>query len=322
MASRGAEMRGRTAIVGVGATAQGEHPGSSGDELALDAARLALRDAGIERAAVDGLVTCRSNAGQGVDTRIGEMLGLSPALQRHARLRHLQLLTASRGDGDRRRNGRHGPALLRHQPAQRAARLRRRRCGRRPRGAASAWCTSRARRRWRSRATSTITARPRSSSRMIAVAQREWAQLNPGAIFREPLSLEDTCAPALPRRAAAARRRDDDLRRRRGGRDDDRRARPRAPARARLSARDGAAHRPRARRRTRVSFSAGLHAAGRGGGVRARRAHAGRHRRALHPGPDRASGCCRCSSTTASARRARRARSSPSGTPTPAAICR
>lgn len=67
------------AIIGVGATHQGELPGLSGDEIAVDALRLALADAGIAKSQLDGLVTCRSYGGQGVDTDIGRLLGLNPS---------------------------------------------------------------------------------------------------------------------------------------------------------------------------------------------------------------------------------------------------
>ena len=71
-------IRGSVAIVGVGTTAQGELPGKSADEIAVDAFRLALADAGLIKDAVDGLVTCRAYGGFGVDTEIGRLAGLNP----------------------------------------------------------------------------------------------------------------------------------------------------------------------------------------------------------------------------------------------------
>lgn len=71
-------IRGQVAVVGVGTTAQGELPGKSADEIAVDAFRLALADAGISKDAVDGLITCRSYGGFGIDTEIGRLAGLNP----------------------------------------------------------------------------------------------------------------------------------------------------------------------------------------------------------------------------------------------------
>ena len=55
-------IRGRTAIVGVGDTDVGKVPQRSATGLCIDAAMLALADAGIGKDAVDGLVTCNSMA--------------------------------------------------------------------------------------------------------------------------------------------------------------------------------------------------------------------------------------------------------------------
>jgi acetyl-CoA acetyltransferase len=66
------------AVVGIGATPQGRHPNKSADDLAVDAAVLALSDAGIPKAQIDGLITCKSRGGNGGDVAIGKMLGLNP----------------------------------------------------------------------------------------------------------------------------------------------------------------------------------------------------------------------------------------------------
>jgi acetyl-CoA acetyltransferase len=66
-------------IIGAGATAQGELPGLSPDEIAVDAARLALADAGIDKGEIDGLITCKAYGGFGIDTDIGRLLGINPA---------------------------------------------------------------------------------------------------------------------------------------------------------------------------------------------------------------------------------------------------
>src|SRR4051812_31049857 len=70
--------RGGVAVVGVGVTPQGELPGRSADEIAVEAFRLALDDAGVDKHAVDGLITCRSVVGRGIDIDIGRIAGLNP----------------------------------------------------------------------------------------------------------------------------------------------------------------------------------------------------------------------------------------------------
>jgi hypothetical protein len=72
----------RTAIVGIGATEQGEIPGETANQIAVRAAALALADAGIDKLAIDGLVTCkppRSAENSGIDEDMGFMLGINPA---------------------------------------------------------------------------------------------------------------------------------------------------------------------------------------------------------------------------------------------------
>jgi acetyl-CoA acetyltransferase len=69
------------AIVGIGTTPQGKIPGCSGDEIATDAASRALQDAGIAKAEIDGLVTCkppRATPRAGTDEAVGQLLGLNP----------------------------------------------------------------------------------------------------------------------------------------------------------------------------------------------------------------------------------------------------
>ena len=72
------KLRDQVAIVGVGTTRQGTIPGKDGNEIAVDAFKLALDDAGLEKEDIDGLLTCRSFGDLGVDTQIAPMLGLNP----------------------------------------------------------------------------------------------------------------------------------------------------------------------------------------------------------------------------------------------------
>ena len=69
------------AIVGVGATAQGKLPGATPLGLQVEAVRLALADAGLDKAEVDGLLTQPgTTASEGARNylRLGEALGLAP----------------------------------------------------------------------------------------------------------------------------------------------------------------------------------------------------------------------------------------------------
>jgi len=57
-----ASLRGKVAIVGMAETEVGEVPHLGATQLCVDAARRALRDAGISKLQIDGLITCNSMA--------------------------------------------------------------------------------------------------------------------------------------------------------------------------------------------------------------------------------------------------------------------
>lgn len=72
-----------SAIIGIGATAQGKLPGSTALSLAVEAFTLALDDAGLEKKDIDGLLTfpgTTSPEGPLNYLRLGEELGLDPRL--------------------------------------------------------------------------------------------------------------------------------------------------------------------------------------------------------------------------------------------------
>ena len=70
--------RGEVAIVGIGATQQGEHPDRTAPMLAAEAAELAIADAGLAKRDVDGLITCKSILGPGTDLEVGRLLAMNP----------------------------------------------------------------------------------------------------------------------------------------------------------------------------------------------------------------------------------------------------
>jgi acetyl-CoA acetyltransferase len=66
------------AVVGIGTARQTDPPCRSADDLAAEAAERALADAGLGKAQLDGLVTCKSVEGTGADVAVGRLLGISP----------------------------------------------------------------------------------------------------------------------------------------------------------------------------------------------------------------------------------------------------
>jgi acetyl-CoA acetyltransferase len=72
-------MDSSSAIVGIGVASSRGDATWRGEDFAVDAARRALDDAGIDKHAVDGLITCKALGGGGVDTVMGRLLGLNPA---------------------------------------------------------------------------------------------------------------------------------------------------------------------------------------------------------------------------------------------------
>lgn len=189
MPPRGA-IRGRSAIVAVGATDQGELPGFDADELAVEALRLTLASSGIDKSAITGLITCKSFGGFGIDTSIGRLAGLNPEYSATLDYGtcnfslHLACAAIDAGLADviailygttQRSQGHRFSHPLGHAdettvygflnvagPAAMAFRRHQHLYG-----------------------------TTEADLGRIAVSQRQYAQLNPQAIFRDPLSLDD-----------------------------------------------------------------------------------------------------------------------------------
>lgn len=72
------DIRGKVAIVGIGHTPQGELPGQSPELNAVLAIKEALKDAGLRKTDLDGLISCKSVQGTSTDVDVGPLLGLNP----------------------------------------------------------------------------------------------------------------------------------------------------------------------------------------------------------------------------------------------------
>lgn len=90
-----AQLRNRAAIVGVGTTAYGSFPETDEYGLAADAFRAAVADCGIDKEAVDGLLVCRIPS----YFRMGEVLGLDPgwtlSMPPHGRMSGMSIIEAT-----------------------------------------------------------------------------------------------------------------------------------------------------------------------------------------------------------------------------------
>ena len=71
---------GKVAVVGVGATPQGKLPEHNGDDIAVWAFREALKDSGLKKSDIDGLLVQRSYGGGGDIREVGHRLGMEPTL--------------------------------------------------------------------------------------------------------------------------------------------------------------------------------------------------------------------------------------------------
>jgi acetyl-CoA acetyltransferase len=187
----------KSAIIGVGATEQGQIPGQSADQIAVRAAVAALDDAGIDKSQIDGLITCkplRSPENAGVDENIGQLLGINPAFASTldygacAFSMHLAAAAISAGLAT--------TVLLTYGTNQRSARAN----FAVPVGGTHDWASlagfvhvagpaaMAARRHMHQYGTT------EEQLGWVSVAQREWATNNPIAIFRQPMSIDDYLA--------------------------------------------------------------------------------------------------------------------------------
>jgi acetyl-CoA acetyltransferase len=189
------DVRGRTAIVGVGTTKQGELPGRSANSIAVEAIELALADAGLTKNDVDGLITCRNlQTRSGIDEQIGQLMGINPKFSATLDYGtgnfslHLAVMALMTGLAE--------TIVLAYGTNQRSMRTS---FGIAVGGGADMAAVSgvvhvagpaaMAFRRHQH-----LYGTTEEQLGWVAVAQREWAQLNPLAIFRTPLTIDDYLA--------------------------------------------------------------------------------------------------------------------------------
>ncbi|WP_216892319.1 thiolase family protein [Nocardia alni] len=186
-------VRGRAAIVAVGNTLQGELPGIAPDEVAVEALRITLADAGIDKSRIDGLITCKSYGGFGIDTEIGRLAGLNPAYSAtldygtcnfslHLAVAAIEAGLASTvaivyGTNQRSAGNRFAHPLGRQDDASVNGFLN------------VAGIAGMAFRRHQK-----LYGTTESDLGQIAVSQRKYARENPLAIFRDPLTIDDYLA--------------------------------------------------------------------------------------------------------------------------------
>ena len=193
MATPGNVVAGRTVIVGLGHTAQGELPGHSAEENAVDAALLALADAGLTLDDLDGLVACKSVQGQGSDVNVGALLGVNlPYVQSldygtcNFSL-HLAVMAIVSGMAS--------TVLLTYGANARSGKFD---FGKPMYGADMASAAGLVHIAGRAglalQRHKAIYGTTDEQFGMLAVGQRDWAQKNPNAIFRTPMSMADYLA--------------------------------------------------------------------------------------------------------------------------------
>ena len=285
---------GELPIVGVGYHAQGELPACPPTRSPSTPSGWPSTTADSTKSDLDGLITCKSFGGFGHRHRDRAPGRAQSPLQRHARLRDVQLLAPPGRDGDRDRAWRPPIALL-YGTNQRTAGNRfahggGQRCGL----ARTARLPQhrRAGRAWPSARHAHLYGTTEEQLGWVAVTERAHARLNPARHLPRPAHDRGLPRPALPRRAAAAGRRLHDLRRRRLPDRDV--VRPRAGDAAtatRVPARHGAGHRRCASTRTPTTCCGPGSPRWREPSSSAPASPRGR-RRAVRAGPRRASGSC------------------------------
>jgi acetyl-CoA acetyltransferase len=195
------------AIIGAGATEQGEIPDQSPEEIAVRAVGEALRNAGLDKSAIDGIITCKPPLTNHVtDESMGPLLGINPEYSTTldygmaAFSLHLAAMVIESGFAS--------TVLLTYATNSRSAKIG----FSRPIGGAASWAAlngflhvagpaAMAMRRHMH-----LYGTTEEQLGWVSVAQREWAINNPRAVFRQSMTIEDYLA--MPYVVAPLRRPD------------------------------------------------------------------------------------------------------------------
>jgi acetyl-CoA acetyltransferase len=185
------DIRGKVAIVGIGHTPQGELPGQSPELNSVLAIKAALDDAQIDRTRLDGLITCKSVQGTNTDIQVGPLLGLNP---RYAQTLdygtcnfsiHLGVQAIITGMADTVALCYGANARTARFPFAATAPTLAGASGLMHVGGPAALALQRYK---------ALYGMTDEEFGWIAVGSREWARLNPNALFRDPMSMADYLA--------------------------------------------------------------------------------------------------------------------------------
>ena len=190
-------LRGAAAIVGVAQAGIGEAPGRTVLELVAEVSYQALREAGLKLADVDGLYAALS-ADIYAPMSIGQYLGIRPSISDNNRVGGSSFLTYTLHAAMALQAGLCDVALICYASNQRTALGRLGSPGQRhpfeapfePRNPPSAYALAASRHMHQYGTT-------REQLAEVAVAARQWAQLNPEAFERGPLSVADVLASRM-----------------------------------------------------------------------------------------------------------------------------
>lgn len=183
------------AIIGIGATEQGEIPGQSPEVIAVRAFAEALRDAGIDKSSIDGLITCKAPlTSHGTDEAMGPLLGINPRYSTTLDYGmagfsvHLAAMAIRSGLAD--------TVALTYGTNARSARIG----FSRPIGGSSYWASLSGFLHVAGPAAMAIRRHmhlygtTEEQLGWVSVAQREWARMNPRAVFTDPMGIDDYLA--------------------------------------------------------------------------------------------------------------------------------